>query len=84
MQFNKIESVEATVDGHQFLIEGVHDGREFSINLWVEYEGRDVDCWPVRANGYNPMDVDHDFFNELCKEDKFQELYNKAYQELMS
>ena len=82
---SKIDTIELTSInsyGAVYKVAGTWKGKSYSIKLYCEYDGRDVDS---ESDGYNPME-DPDagenqcFFNEvLCEDERFMDLHNKGY-----
>lgn len=59
-------------------ITGTNNGQPFSVNIWCEYDGRDVEF--ENAQGIDP-DADMDFFDQLCMHQPFTDAMNAGYQE---
>jgi hypothetical protein len=68
--------------GVNYDITGTYHGKRYSIEISCEYDGRDVDSNPTVPGEYDPMhdwDQGDSFFDKLCEEDRFMNLYNKGY-----
>ena len=84
-RMSKIDTIELTSInsfGAVYKVAGTWKGKSYSIKLYCEYDGRDVDS---QSDGYNPMDYDPMevpgalFFDVLCEDERFIDLHNKGY-----
>lgn len=93
-KFNTIELVSIDEFGSNFQIAGTWNNKQFRVDIFCEYDGRDVDscrlpapfytiqCEPTVPGEYDPFldEVGDDtFFDKLCEDDKFMNLYNAGY-----
>ncbi len=62
--------------GYPCTVEGTKDGEAFKVNIWCEYDGRDVDFEQVSG-----IDVsfDPDFMDALCNFPGFEEGMEQGY-----
>lgn len=79
-----LELVSIDKAGANYEIAGTWKNRPYRIQIWCEYDGRDVDSESMDG-GYNPM---HDwdgtgpeFFNEVvCEDERFKRLHQQGYE----
>ena len=81
-EFTVIHMASIDSGGAQYEIAGTWGGRDFRIDLWCEYDGRDVESEPAAGHDYDPFfdeNEDGTFLDKLCEDPRFMNLHNAGY-----
>lgn len=62
--------------GYSCTVEGTKDGRPFKVNVWAEYDGREMDHKMISGED---ITTDTDFMESLFSCDDFVNGYNNGY-----
>ena len=86
MLLEKIEVQSVDRGGVTYDVSGIWKNKPYSIEIWCEFDGRDVDSISPEPNPMNDFKIDGEdfesampFFEQLCDDKRFVDLHDATY-----